>query len=99
MTQVGAPCLYAPCIHPYSTTGRAQMLLSQWTKHAKTENRTTFYGVRQWEVDLSCDTRADTASLSPDALIGVLSDHADPDVDRSYVAEVVRATRPGSSLR
>lgn len=99
MTPVGAPSLYAPCIHPFSTMGRAQMLLSQWTKHPKKENRTTFYGVRQWEVDLSCDTSLDTGSLSPDALAGVLSDHADPDVDRAYVEEVVRATRWGSSPR
>ncbi|WP_405164768.1 DUF4185 domain-containing protein [Nocardia sp. NBC_01499] len=53
-----APFLYAPVIHPYShLDGKAQMLLSQWP-HAETPNgsRSTFYGVKQWQVDLSPST-------------------------------------------
>lgn len=36
---------YAPVVHPYSTLGNAQILLSQWIS---TPAGSTYYGVKQW---------------------------------------------------
>ncbi|RVW06525.1 DUF4185 domain-containing protein [Rhodococcus spongiicola] len=47
------PTLYAPCIHPYSRLGRAQMLLSEWDREWQPDGPTTYYGTKQWEVDLN----------------------------------------------
>jgi len=45
VTPAQAPNLYAPVVHPYSTTAGAQLLVSQWVNPGP---NSTFYGVRQW---------------------------------------------------
>lgn len=45
VTPVQAQNLYAPVVHPYSTMGNAQLLVSQWIKPGPVSS---FYGVRQW---------------------------------------------------
>lgn len=45
VTFAQAPNLYAPVVHPYSTLGGAQLLVSQWINPGP---NSTFYGVRQW---------------------------------------------------
>ncbi|WP_161987425.1 DUF4185 domain-containing protein [Prescottella subtropica] len=63
VTHLTAPALYAPSIHPYSHLGRAQMLLSQWTRDPLNSAVTTFYGVKQWEVDLNSIALTSGATL------------------------------------
>lgn len=50
VTPVQAPNLYAPIVHPYSTLGGAQLLVSQWINPGP---NSTFYGVRQWSGSLN----------------------------------------------
>ncbi|MBB4905872.1 DUF4185 domain-containing protein [Actinophytocola algeriensis] len=60
VTFAQAPNLYAPVVHPYSTTGNAQLLVSQWINPGP---NSTFYGVRQWSgsVDGRIAARGTTA--------------------------------------
>ncbi|MBB1033172.1 DUF4185 domain-containing protein [Dietzia sp. CQ4] len=74
VTAAQQPALYAPAIHPYSSLGRAQMLLSAWPQ---VNGQTLYYGTRQWEVSLtgggsgslssSSAARASTEQLSPES--------------------------------
>lgn len=49
-TPLTTPAGYAPCLHPYSTMGRAEMLISQWYEQPLLG---TYYGTKQYHVDLN----------------------------------------------
>jgi len=53
--------LYSPCVHPYSTLGSAQILLSQWNS--------SFYGVRQWSASINGQGLARTGAIADQLVV------------------------------
>ncbi|KAA2267119.1 DUF4185 domain-containing protein [Solihabitans fulvus] len=59
VTYLQAANLYAPVVHPYSTTGNTQLLVSQWITQGP---GSPFYGVRQWSGSLNSLRFAEAAT-------------------------------------
>ncbi len=53
--------LYSPCVHPYSTLGSAQILLSQWNAD--------FYGVRQWTASITGQRLARSGAIADQLVV------------------------------
>ncbi|GAA0613507.1 hypothetical protein GCM10010174_33910 [Kutzneria viridogrisea] len=73
VTFAQAPYLYAPIVHPYSTLGSAQLLVSQWINPGPDSS---FYGVRQWSS--SVDGRVAVRGAMAERLVVTKDEPAHP---------------------